>query len=159
MKPDDDLFRIDETNLDKMWFKFPREYMKQAVELADAREELERSKAAEEVAAAEVDRDVRREPIKYGIEKITEKVVENAVLLSEKYRKARERTIKARHSVDIQTAYVHTLDAKKAALENGVKLLLANYFSEPREKESRDGMNQRAMDKAFAPKQRRGDHA
>ena len=152
MKHDDDIFKIDEANLDRLWFEFPKKYMREALALANAREELERAKAAEEVAEAEVDRDVRRNPSDFGLEKITETVVKNTVLLSKKYQAAHDRTIKARHSVDIQSAYVSTLDSGKKALEMGVQLLLANYLSTPREKNGGTQMRDRAADKAFGRK-------
>ena len=132
MSKDFDTFDLDPHRLDEEWCRQPKMYHEQAVALADARKEHEQSKTERDLVAAEVDKDVRLHPSKYGLEKLTEEPIKKAVLMSKEYRKADTNVIEARHSMDIIQADLDTLDHRKKALENLVQLFLADYFSSPR---------------------------
>lgn len=129
---DESLFDIDSNRLDQEWLSQPRRYFQEAKALADARAEWERAKATRDVVAAEIDRDIRSDPTAFGLEKITEAVVERTTLLQSRHKSAIESVIDAKHKTDIRQAVVDALDQKKSALENAVKLQLANYYSEPK---------------------------
>ena len=141
----DGFFRIDQNRLDAEWLKQPQLYYEYAVILADAKEALGRARAKREVVVAEIDKDVRLRPEKYGVEKITEGVVEKTVILQERYQVANKGVIGAKHDVDIAQAAVDTLDHRKRALQDLVQLRMANYFSEPRMKGGKEQMDEERM--------------
>jgi signal transduction protein with GAF and PtsI domain len=145
-------FAIDPNRLDEEWIEHPRRYHQLAMELADARAEHERAKASLEVIAAEIDRSVRLRPEDYGFEKVTEKIVENTVVLQDKHKTARRRLLDAKHAVDVAQVAVDTMEHKKKALENAVQLFLSDYWSKPRERGGKGGthpMGEREAKAAF----------
>ena len=134
LEEDLDYFEIDPDRLCEEWLRQLKIYRKHTHQLADARSEHERAKAQKEVVEAELDKDIRLHPEKYDMDKITDKAVERAIVREKAYQKATEECIKARHTMDICQADVDTLDQKKKALENAVRLQIANLWGEPNAK-------------------------
>lgn len=134
MKEDNDL-RIDRTALDEEWLRQATLYHFNAVQLADARLDLDEAKDRLAVIEAELDLAIRQDPEKYGISKLTEKAIEHAVVLSSRYQKAKEETNQAKHLTDVLNAKVTGLDHKKKALEFLVQLENREFYSEPKAKE------------------------
>lgn len=131
-KEDFDFFEIDPNRLDEEWLRHPGLYHKHAIILANAREEYERKKADLEIIIAEIDRKIRLAPSDFGLEKITEAVVSNTVIIQPAYRTLQKEIIEAKHVVAVSEAAVSTMEHKKKALENIVQLRGMDYFSEPK---------------------------
>lgn len=140
---------IDELRLDEEWIRQPGLYFKHANRLADARTELDNAKSHLEVVSAEVETNIRRHPGKYKIEaeRVTEKMVDSAVLQSREFRDAQQRLIDAQHKVRIHEAVVSALEHKRSALTRLVELKQMDYFSEPgsSKQEHRDRIKQEAI--------------
>lgn len=126
-----DFFRPDEHRLDQEWLEQPRLFGKHALQLADARREHEETKAERDVIVAEIDMDIRRDPVKYDLPKVTEGSVEKLILLQPRYQKAQRKVIEAKHRVDVLQAVCDALEHRKKALENLVHLHGQDYFSTP----------------------------
>lgn len=126
-----DRFKLDKFNLHIEWENQPRLFFDAATQLAEARSNLEQYKSQLEIVEAELDRDIRADPAKFNLEKITENVVRNTVILSLRYQKANQRVLRALHQVDICKVDVDTLDHRKKALENEVQLFGMNYYAKP----------------------------
>ena len=156
MTEERDIYRIDQHQLDREWVEFPKRFFKAAMELADRKADHERAKAARDLTEAELDKELRQQFEQMQM-KVTEKIVENAVVRHKRMRAAVEEAIKAKHDMDVAQVYVDTLDGVKKALENNVDLFGMNYFSTPRAK----GDNYREAEKlkrdAAFGKKRRGD--
>lgn len=129
-----DRLNIDMGRLDKEWAQQPDIYHEAAKELADKRADLDTAKARLDVVAAECGKDIRAMPSKFDISapRVTEKMVEDAVLLHPEYQSALKRMNKLKHDVGILQAMVEALDHKKKALEHLVQLFLSDYFSSPK---------------------------
>lgn len=159
MAEDFDFFEIDPNRLDEEWLRHPGLYHKHAIILADARQEYEQKKAELEVLAAEIDRAVRMTPSEFGLEKVTETVVANTVLIQSSYRKLQKEVIEAKHNVAVAEAAVSTMEHRKKALENYVQLRGMDYFSEPRAKglvrEKMDEEKKRRIRSSVLPQERR----
>jgi len=138
------LFDIDENDLTGEWLRHVRLYERAATDLASRRADHEQLKSEKELVVADLDHEVRRDPIKFGLEKATEKSIDNAVVRSRLYQDVQTRLLKAKHDVDIFQAKVDTLEHRKKALENMVSLFLAGYFTAPSLKKN----EQAAMDDA-----------
>jgi len=151
-----EFFEIDPNHLDKEWTLHPIVYHDMALKLADARKAYERASAEEDVIEAEVSLAIRRDPNKYDLPKATEDTVKQAVKLDQKYQRARMKAIGAKHDLDVLQAAVTTLEHKKYALQDLVKLRLADYFSEPRTTDvgTRDHMLENERERVFGKKKR-----
>ena len=127
----DDLFEVDLNELDREWIRQPGLYFKYATKLADAKRTHEQKKARLELTKAELDRDIRGDPEKFNVSKITEATVAATILSQKKYKKTHKKMLDAKHHVDILDATCRTLDHRKSALERLVSLHGQNYFSTP----------------------------
>jgi len=124
-------FAVDKEALDTEWEGQPDRFHGYAVQLADAKLAHEQAKNLLEVTRAELDRDIRSEPDQFEVEKITEEVVKNTILLQKKYRKQQDVVNAAKHTVDVLQAAVTSLDHRKKALENLAYLHGQQYYSTP----------------------------
>lgn len=124
-----DPFAIDPNRLDMEWLRQPEAYHREAVKLADLRKRLEMAKADRDVTVAEAAQGVRRNPAAYGLEKVTEAGVNEVVTM--RCRNAEQKVIDAKHDHDVQQAMIDSLDHRKKALEDLVRLRLASYYAEP----------------------------
>ncbi len=125
-------FDLDDKKLDEEWNRQSRLYYKWGIKLADARAEVERAKASRDLVYAELNKDIRSDPVKYDLPKTTESLVESIILIQDKYKLVLEKYISVKHKMDVLTVTVEALDHRKKALENLVRLFEMNYFSEPK---------------------------
>lgn len=123
--------KIDEQALDVEWLEQPRLMMRYARAAADAKKEMDHKKEQLEVKKAELDKDIRSDPQKYGLEKITETVVQNTITLQDEYQEASQAFVEAKHEYDIARYAVQSIQDRKEALENLVKLHGQQYFAGP----------------------------
>ncbi len=128
---DFEILSIDPNLLDKEWLNQPRFFFQYAKMLADARQKWEESKANLKVIAAEADQKVRMKAVA-NEERITEAAVNSAVLRRNDYKEAEQAVFTAKHNVDVLDAAVEALRHRKDALENLVRLRLAQYFGDPK---------------------------
>lgn len=130
---DSSILEIDLLELDREWSRQPKLYHEYADQLSNARKRLNRAEAEMKVVKAEIDRDIRSKPESFGLAaKPTEVAIANTVILQKKHRRAVDEVIEAQHLVDMLFAMVNSLEQRKTALENEVKLLGQRYFADPR---------------------------
>ena len=123
--------RIDDSALDVEWLEQPQLMMKYSRYAADAGRVLEQRKEQLEVTRAELDKKIRSDPENFDIAKVTESVVANTIITQSEYREAQEAMIEAKHEYDMARAAVRSIDGKKDALENLVRLHGQQYFAGP----------------------------
>ncbi len=146
-------FRISAGCLDKEWLAQPERVYDYCTQLAEAKQQLNQAKATLELVEAEGDRDVRLHPSTYGIDKLSEARIKNAVILTASYRQAYKEVIQAQHACDVLQAAVTALEHKKRALENLVHLFSMSYFSEPKAEEGDyDAMRESRRDRVLRTK-------
>lgn len=124
--------QIEEDALDLEWLDQPSLMMKYAIAAADARAELDRAKERLDIVVAQLDREIRAKPSKFGIDKVTEAVVEHTILLQPKRQEASNAVIKAKYESDMAYNAVKSIEARKDALENLVRLHGQQYFAGPK---------------------------
>lgn len=122
---------INPNALDVEWVRQPALMGEWCEKLADAKAESDRAKERLDVVEAELAREVRLDPSKFGLEKITESAVSAAVQLDRRCAKATEELINAQHEVEVIGAAVRALEHKKAALTSLVALHGQQYFAGP----------------------------
>jgi len=124
-----DDFRIDEHDLVTESYKQPMLAFNYACAQAEATRERDKKKQTLEITKAELDSDVRANPGRYGIEKITENVVSSTILSDEKTQQAQADLIQAQYELNILQAAVDSIVyQKKAMIDNLVELMKMNYY-------------------------------
>ncbi len=149
---------VDENALDTEWVRHPRLYHQYCVKLADAKWRQDQAKAELELVEAELDKMIRKNPGDFGLEKVTEKSIEKCIPTEEEYLEKYQELINAKHTTQVLQAAVNALETKKSALENLVKLRLADYYSEPRaDAEDREAVDHLEKEAIRRKKKRRRD--
>ncbi len=123
---------IDPLRLDEEWLNQPAQRQIWGEQLADAQFEQDQAKSMLEVVRAETDRDVRDNPEDYGVTKVTETSVANAVIVHPSVRQATKKLNEARHKVNVLQAAVDGLEHRKRALTVLVELQGQDYFATPK---------------------------
>lgn len=123
---------IDESALDTEWRDQPEMYYETAEQYAGAKYEADRLSNELKLVASDVEFDIRKNPGKYGLEKVTEAVVTATVTKNAAYQEAMDAWRKQKHEVDILSGALEALNHRRKALENLVTLHCANYYSTPR---------------------------
>lgn len=139
------ILEIDIDSLDEEWVGQSPLYFRYAKKLADARDRLERRKTELDLVYAECDRDIRKNPKKYKLAKISETAIKSAIYEHPEYREIQDIVHKAKHRVDVLGAAVQALEHRKRALENLVELHGQSYFATPVAKgEAKEAVEQAA---------------
>ena len=123
---------IDDTALDIEWLEQPRKMMQYSKNAAFRRMKLEEAKQALDIAKAEVDNKIRKNPEMFGIEKITENVISATILIANEYQEAYAEYLTAKYESDMASGAVQAFEQRKSALENLVKLHGQQYFAGPK---------------------------
>ncbi len=123
--------RIDAQSLDVEWLEQAERAFKWNKRLADAKRELDRVKTEVDIDMADFRMEVRRNPSKYGIEKVSVDAIENCLTCDVTWKRGREELAEAQHEVDILFAAVMAMNQRRDALENLVRLFGQNYFAGP----------------------------
>lgn len=127
-----DSYEIDKHRLHLEWERQPKLYREAADKLADADSEVDRLKGMMELAAAEIEMEVRENPQGFGMKKATEASVEKAVIMDQRFQRAQSAFLGAKAKARHLRAEVMYLDQRKTAIEYLSKLRLAAYFADPR---------------------------
>jgi hypothetical protein len=128
----DDL-RIDEEMLEFEWQDQPVKMMKYCAVLADALKAFDFAKENLDIEKANLDKAIRTSPADYGIEgKLTETLVDNTITLQATYQAANHAYIEAKYEAEMAKGAVRSMDQRKDALENFVKLHGQSYFAGPK---------------------------
>lgn len=153
----DRVVQFDPNRLDVEWCGQPALRMYWGAKLAEAKADLAEAKANLDVVQAEIDRDIRSDPAKYNLDKITENSIRNVVVVQDRYRKALGALVDAQHSVDVLQSVVSAVDHRKSALEELVKLRLSDYYSECRVPEGFQGRMDEIRKSLVRSGRRRGE--
>lgn len=121
---------IDELRLDKE-LKIQAKMVRHWSEVvAERQAQYDSSKAALEITDAEISQSVRKNPESFGIEKVNNDAVKEAVLTHPDHKIAQKKVIKARYELDVAKAAVSGLQDKKRALSLLTELFIRDYYSE-----------------------------
>ena len=109
----------------------PSLVMKYARIAADADMVADLAKDKLDLVKAELDNTIRTKPEKFGLEKLTEAVVQNTILTQDKYKEAMANYLEAKHEARIVSGATRAVDHRKSMLESLVKLHGQQYFAGP----------------------------
>ena len=123
---------IDPEALDTEFLKQASMMLKYCQHSARMRMEVDKAKQDLDIAKAEADKNIRDDPEKYGINKVTETAIANAVLIEKGYKKAYSSFLETKYEADMAQAAVNAFEHRKSALENLVRLFGQQYFAGPK---------------------------
>ena len=123
---------IDPDALDTEWLEQPRLMMRYSKFLANARRELEQAKERLDIVRAELDKEIRTDPEKFGIVKVTEGAINSTILTDTRFQNGQKELNDAQYEVNMAQGAVRAVEGKKDALENLVRLHGQQYFAGPR---------------------------
>jgi len=142
---------IQPDELDMEWLDQPKLMVKYSAKLAEAKERRDLMKEEIDLIRAELDRDIREDPEKFGMVKLTETAVSNCILTMDDYKDAQEQLRRSNYDVNVLQGVVQAIEQRKSALENMVRLLNQNYFagpSVPRNLQEEMGLRQERSNKS-----------
>lgn len=122
---------IDDSALDVEWLQQASLTLKYCQLEADARKAVDDTKAQLDIVEAELDKEIRNNPEKFDLPKITESAIKSAILVNENYINAKDEYSQAQYELNMAQAAVRAIYAKKDALENLVRLHGQQYFAGP----------------------------
>lgn len=125
----DDLLAIDIHNLENDASSQPRLIRIWIDKLAHAEKKAKLAKRELRLVKAELSKSVRSSPSKYGIVKLTDTSVEDAVVCMSTYKAKEEEYIDVELSRDIIKSMVQSLHERGEQISNEVKLHGQGYFS------------------------------
>lgn len=123
---------IDETALDIEWLGQASLMIKYTTHQASENREVNRCKEKLDVIKAQLDKDIRSHPSKYGLKSITEMAVLQTTIIHKTHKEAISDLIDARYRAEMAQGAVRALEQRKQALENLSRLLGLQYFAGPR---------------------------
>lgn len=134
MSYEDDV-QIDESALDVMWLDQPALMAKYCKISAEAGRVMNLAKERLDFVESTLSRAIRAEPGAYdvypGPRGITEDSIKAAIQTHDDYRQASRKYIDAKYENDVAQGVVRSMDQRKSALENLVRLFGQQYFAGP----------------------------
>lgn len=127
-----DYAAIDEDRLLEECLEQPKRMARFREMLAQANSEVLYAKAKLKEVEARVNLAIRRDPQSHGVEKVTDKVVDAAVLVHRDYRDAAETYHRAVYKAEDLDGKVEVMRQRKNMLEAGVQLAVLGWFDNPK---------------------------
>jgi len=118
---------IDRDSLDTEFLRQPGLYFRYSEALTDAEADRDAAKERLDVQWAQLDAAVRKNPARYGLDRVVEAAVNNAILLLPVYQKAKALYLEKVRRVSLLTAAVRAMVQRKDALEGLARLAVAGY--------------------------------
>ncbi len=134
----DDLLQPDKYALDKEWVEHSDYVYMFLDEQAESRIKMDAAKDNIEVVKAELDSQIRKEPSKFGLEKLTETLISNTIILLEEYGNALKQYLDAKEEYYKASNVCTAMEHRKSALENLVVLHGRGYWADPIERKDAD---------------------
>lgn len=134
-KPSEDLpldvFELNPLKLDKHFLEQPKLVITYGIQLAEARDAMDRARSLLDVTRAEAEKEIQADPQKFDVTKTTVDAIKSAVERHEDVQMCVERLQRRKHDVDILQAMVNALEHRKRSLEGLVQLHGQQYFASP----------------------------
>lgn len=124
----DNDFDIDQYRLDYEWLRQPKLYQAYAKAEAQAEHAVGIAEAKLRVVEADLHKQISEDPSTYGLAKSTVDAINAAVKIQPEFRAATQNLLQLRHEHKLHVAALRTLEHRKRALENLVRLFELEYF-------------------------------
>jgi hypothetical protein len=139
---------INKNELDEELVKQPQLYCYWAEQEAAALYERDKNKEKLDLVKAELDGEIRKNPNKYGIEKITESAISNAIIQNSKYKEANDFYLQSVQDARILGVAKISFDMRNNSLKGLVSLFVSGYWaSNPKESSMAKDLKEEAVRK------------
>lgn len=128
----EELMSIDEDSLDVEWLEQPKKMVQMVKIAANCERELNKTKDKLAQVKADLSRDIRANPDKFGLDKVTENAIFEKVQTHKDYIEAFNDFVDAQYEAQVAAGSVKAMEQRKSALENLVKLHGQQYFAGPK---------------------------
>lgn len=125
--------QVDESALHLEWLEQADLTMKYIQYAAEAEHDRDEKKEKMEYEYARLEKDIRSDPESFELEKLTESVVNNAILREKSYEKASQAYIDAKFEARVARGAVDAIRDKKEALQELGRLVQIGYTAAPKE--------------------------
>jgi len=122
-----ELMKIDPDQLEGQWLSAPGRYMEVVEHAVQARIDCEKAKDCLETIKADMDREIRINPDKYGIGKVTESSISSAIQLCDSVKEAQDEYMETRRIMLLTDGAVNAMEHRKKALDAITQLTLAGW--------------------------------
>ncbi len=148
MKPKEKtVLEIDKFALDIECMRQPMLYMEWSEKLSEALNQRDEAKNDLLVTQARIGQEIRQNPPKFGIDKLTEAALNEALISNENMGVVKSRLSELEYDVNILKGMKEALEQKKSMIEALVKLFISGYWAEPKVKqEGFEKLAQREVD-------------
>lgn len=124
IKIDPDALDIDSAEQPELMMQYGRHE-------AEMEKQFESKKQKLDITRAELDSQIRKEPGKFGVEKITESVVSNTIIQQEEYKDAYDKYLEAKFEYSMAKNALRAFSSRDNMLANLAKLHGQQYFAGP----------------------------
>lgn len=121
--------RLDKMHLDLEWEKQAEKFSDWGTLAAEAEEIRDLLKDKLELIEAEIGREVRMDPINFGLAKITDSAIVEIIHTHERYRAVKEEYLKAVKEARVLHVAEKAFEHKKKALDRLTDLFITGYYS------------------------------
>jgi hypothetical protein len=122
---------IDQYNLSEEWLDQALKYAEWAEEAVDASFEYDKAKEKFELTRAEIEKEIREDPGRFGLIKATEGAITNAILNDPRYQESSSMLLETKRNWKIMEIAREAFEHRKKALEKLTDLYLNKYYAEP----------------------------
>lgn len=123
---------VDSSDLVRCWSEQPLLLMKYGEFHANAVLQRDRLKEKIKLKRAELSRDIRRNPGKHGMDKVTEGAIEVEIDLNSEIQGLQDELLEKERAVNVMSTAKVAFEHRRKALEGETSLHLTGYFSEVR---------------------------
>jgi len=138
--------KIDKYSLDLEFEKHPMLYHEFAMDMVASENEKDQAKDKLELLRAQLDVQIRDNPKKFGLEKITEAAISSTILQNKEYREAQEYYNNTMGNLRILKIAVESINKKQSSMEGLLKLYLGEYYSKEAPREIKENAAERVAD-------------
>jgi len=119
---------IDPYNLEEECVGQPSLYAEVGELATESRSAAKKAKDTLDFTRADLSFKIRKEPAKYGVEKVTEASIESAIIIQQEYQKAAAAVIETQRVADAFGVLQDSVGQRKSMLKDLVSLFIYNYY-------------------------------
>lgn len=121
--------QIDELEIECL--EQPKLMIKYSSMLSEARQRRDLKKEEIDLIRSTLDKKIREDPDTYGLDKVTESAVVNAIIRQEKYQRHTREYHSLNHDFNVLQGVVQAVEQRKSMIEGLIKLNGQQYFAGP----------------------------
>jgi len=132
--PSKNILAINKYDLDTETAKQPLLYKSWAKKACKKRFEYDKAKANHEVLKAKVELEIRRDPDRFNLPKVTEDTIKSAIAVDQRLIDSEDNVLQLKLEAAELDVLVKALEQRKKSIEDLIQLFFRDYFAKPKTK-------------------------